>query len=148
MHRSRTYAIIIDTPEAEVSAAADFWSGVFGTRARPEPAEPQFQVLSRAIPGLVTAVQSVDAAARYHLDIETDDVAAEVARLVALGATEVATWLDCHVLRAPGGHLLCVIPVAGDPEVFRAEARTWPDQASGVDGVDPGAGKQPANGSG
>ncbi|GAB3968507.1 VOC family protein [Plantactinospora veratri] len=135
MHRSRTYAVIIDTPEAEVAAAANFWSGVFGTPARPEPDEPQFQVLSRAIPGLTTAIQSVDAPARYHLDIETDDVPAEVARLIALGATEVSTWLDCHVLRAPGGHLLCVIPVASDPELFRAQARTWPDPPSEPDGA-------------
>ena len=56
------------------------------------------------------AVQSVDDTARYHIDIETDDLAAEVARLTGLGATPVSQWLDCHVLRAPGGHLLCVIP--------------------------------------
>jgi len=34
--------------------------------------------------------------------------------------------VDCHVLRAPGGHLLCVIPVHGDPGVFTAQAITWP----------------------
>ncbi|MDG4791613.1 VOC family protein [Micromonospora sp. WMMD1102] len=136
MHRSRTYAVIIDIPEAEVGAGSAFWSGVFGTPARPEPNEPEFRSLRGAIPGLVTAIQSVDADARYHLDIETDDVAAEVARLVALGATEVAIWQECHVLRAPGGHLLCVIPVQSDPEVFRAEARSWPDQPADSDSSD------------
>lgn len=40
-------------------------------------------------------------------------------------ATAVSRWLDCHVLRAPGGHLLCVIPVASDPELFAATATRW-----------------------
>jgi hypothetical protein len=30
------------------------------------------------------------------------------------------------VLRAPGGHLLCVIPVHSDPGAFAAQATTWP----------------------
>jgi hypothetical protein len=29
-------------------------------------------------------------------------------------------------LRAPGGHLLCVIPVHSDPDAFKAQATTWP----------------------
>ena len=48
------------------------------------------------------------------------------ARLEALGAVEVSRWLDCHTLRVPGGHLLCVIPVHSDPETFATLARTWP----------------------
>ena len=83
-------------------------------------------MLTGALPELVAGVQSVDAAARYHVDIETDDVDAEVARLAALGAVEVARWLDCHVLRAPGGHLLCVVPVHSAPDLFTAHARVWP----------------------
>jgi len=35
-------------------------------------------------------------------------------------------WLECHVLRAPGGHLVCVLPVHGSPDVFKAHANTWP----------------------
>ena len=42
-----------------------------------------------------------------------------------LGATPVSRWLDCHVLRAPGGHLLRVVPVHGDPELFAQRARVW-----------------------
>ncbi|WP_182903312.1 VOC family protein [Microbispora sp. H10830] len=76
--------------------------------------------------GLPAAVQAIDGAPRYHLDIETDDVEAETARLAALGAMQVARWLDCHVLRVPGGQLVCVLPVASDPAVFAATARTWP----------------------
>ncbi|WP_151480536.1 VOC family protein [Streptomyces albicerus] len=126
MHRSRVYAVLIDTPEAEADSAASFWSAALGAASVPVPSEPQFTVLHEALPGLVTAVQAVDDLPRFHLDIETDDVEAETARLIALGAMQVAQWLECRVLRAPGGHLVCVIPVHSNPEVFEAQSRTWP----------------------
>jgi len=126
MHRSRVYALIIDTPQAEADEAAAFWSAALGARAQKLEAEPQFTSLHGALPDLVAAVQSVDDAPRYHLDIETDDVEAETARLIGLGATQVGRWLECRVLRAPGGHLLCVLPVESAPELFDAEAKTWP----------------------
>jgi Glyoxalase-like domain len=125
VHRSRVYALIVDVPERSAPDAVAFWSAALGTPARGVPDEPQFTDLPDVVPGLVTAVQSVDDAPRYHVDIETDELAAEVDRLVRLGATPVSRWLDCHVLRAPGGHLLCVIPVASDPEVFAATVRRW-----------------------
>jgi hypothetical protein len=71
-------------------------------------------------------VQAVDDAPRYHLDIETDDVAAETARLVALGAEVVNTHESWQVLRAPGGHLLCVVPVQSDRAFFAERSRSWP----------------------
>ena len=126
MHQSRVYALLIDTPEAEAALAAAFWSAALGATARPVPQEPQFTRLHQALPGLVTVIQAVDDAPRYHLDIETDNVEAETARLLALGAVQVSQWLECHVLRAPGGHLLCVIPVHSDPAAFKAQATTWP----------------------
>jgi hypothetical protein len=126
MHRTRVYAVLIDTPEAQAAEAASFWSAALGAAARVDKREPQFTVLPDALPGLVTVVQSVDDAPRFHIDIETDDVPAETARLLALGATEVSDWLECRTLRAPGGHLLCVVPVHSDPDYFAAHAHTWP----------------------
>ncbi|MFD7708911.1 VOC family protein [Streptomyces sp. NPDC059786] len=126
MHRSRTYALIIDTPRDEADGAVKFWAAALGVTASPFAPAPQFTTLHEALPGLITAVQAVDDAPRMHLDIETDDIEAEVARLVGLGAEPVSQWLECHVLRAPGGHLLCVLPVESDPEVFRAQANVWP----------------------
>lgn len=126
MHRSRVYAILIDTPEAEAAQAAAFWSAALGVPAQPFPPEPQFTTLHEALPGLVTAVQAVDDAPRFHLDIETDDVAAETARLLALGATQISQWQECHVLRVPGGHLVCVLPVESAREAFEAQANSWP----------------------
>jgi len=73
----------------------------------------------------VTAVQAVDDRPRYHLDFETDDVDAEAARLIGLGAVEKSRWLDCRTLQVPGGQLICVIPVHSDPEEFRQHAQLW-----------------------
>ena len=70
-------------------------------------------------------VQAVDDAPRYHLDIETDDVSAEVGRLIGLGATEMARRDGWTVLRALGGHLVCVVPVQSDPEFFSTNARSF-----------------------
>ncbi|WP_459644699.1 VOC family protein [Kineococcus sp. NUM-3379] len=125
MHRSRVSTLLIDAPAAEAPAAAAFWSAAVGVPARPVPQEEQFTSLPGAVPGLVVAVQAVDDAPRYHLDVETDDVDAETERLLGLGAVEVGRWLECRTLRAPGGHLLCVIPVHSDPGEFARHARVW-----------------------
>jgi hypothetical protein len=126
VHRSRLSTLLIDVPTAQAPAAAGFWSAALGVPARPAPGEEQFTDLPGSAPHLVVAVQAIDDQPRYHLDIETDDVAAETARLIGLGAVEVGRWLDCRTLRAPGGQLLCVIPRHSDAETFDAYARTWP----------------------
>ena len=125
MHRSRVSTVLIDVAAPDAPAAAAFWSAALGVPARPVPQEEQFTSLPGAVPDLVVAVQAVDDAPRFHLDVETDDVAAETERLLALGAVEVGRWLECRTLRAPGGHLLCVIPRHSDPEVFERHARTF-----------------------
>ncbi|MFC7816309.1 VOC family protein [Streptomyces sp. NPDC057367] len=126
MHRSRVYALLIDAPEAEAARAARFWAGAPGVEAAPFPPQPQFTTLHQALPGLVTAVQAVDDVPRIHLDIETDNPDAETARLTALGAEQVSQWEECRVLRVPGGHLVCVLPVESAREVFAARATVWP----------------------
>lgn len=126
MHRSRLSTLLIDAPSAQADASAGFWAGALGVPTSSPPDEPQYVSLRGAVPNLNIAVQRVEDAARYHLDIETDDVEAEVARLEALGAVEVSSWQGCHTLRVPGGHLVCVIPLHSDPDVFDALAHTWP----------------------
>lgn len=126
MHRSRISTLLIDAHRDDAQAAATFWRAAIGGDVRPQTDEEEFTALPDAVPGLVTAVQAVDDLPRYHLDIETDDLDAETSRLVALGAVEVSRWLDCRTLRAPGGHLVCVIPVHSDPAEFRAHAHVRP----------------------
>ena len=125
MHRSRLSTVLIDVPSGEAPAAAAFWSAALGVPAEPVAGEEQFTDLPGALPDLELAVQAIGEGPRYHVDIETDDVAAETARLLGLGAVEVGGWLDCRVLRAPGGQLLCVIPRHSDPAVFDRNARSW-----------------------
>ena len=62
---------------------------------------------------------------RVHLDIETDDVAAEVARVVSLGARVLEERPEGYtVLEDPAGLVFCVVGVQTDR--FDAEATTWP----------------------
>ena len=44
-----------------------------------------------------------------HLDIESDDIEAEVRRLEALGATKIEAIRTWVVMAAPTGHRFCVI---------------------------------------
>lgn len=126
MHRSRLSTILIDAPADAAGRSAGFWAAALGVPIHPSLDEVQFRSLPGAIPELVLAVQSVDDLPRYHVDIETDDVDAEAARLIGLGAVEVSRWLECITLGAPGGHLLCVIPLHSDAETFERLARAWP----------------------
>jgi hypothetical protein len=58
-----------------------------------------------------------------HLDIETDDVDAEVQRLEKLGAKKVQKIDTWWVMEAPTGQRFCVVRAKGSS--FAAAARTW-----------------------
>jgi len=57
-----------------------------------------------------------------HLDIETDDVEREVARLEGLGARRLRRVRDWWVLEAPTGQRFCVVPARGAEFARRAHA--------------------------
>ena len=128
MHRSRLAAIGIDCPTATALASARFWRGALTPDGGPvdgfDDADPYVEVGSCR--GAEVFVQRIgpDDLPRVHLDIETDDVAAEVARLEALGAErveQVSTW---WVLQDPAGQRFCVVrPQVAD---FPGDAATWP----------------------
>ena len=59
-----------------------------------------------------------------HLDIETDDVGAEVARLTRLGAKKLGMVRDWCVMEAPTGQRFCVVPHK-DRAGFTAGANSW-----------------------
>jgi len=126
MHRSRLSTILIDVDTENAADTARFWSAALGVPAQAVPDEAQFTSLPGAIPDLVLAVQAIEDTPRYHLDIETDNVTAETARLIQLGAVEVSRWLECRTLRAPGGQLICVIPRHSADATFDRLAHTWP----------------------
>ena len=64
-----------------------------------------------------------DGEARVHLDIETDDVDAEGARLEALGATRVEHGRSSWVMRDPADLLFCVVPPQTDD--LSGDAASW-----------------------
>lgn len=61
---------------------------------------------------------------RVHLDVHTDDVDAEVARLEALGASQVERLADWAVLRDPAGLPFCVVH-ASPGELDGPAVREW-----------------------
>jgi predicted enzyme related to lactoylglutathione lyase len=125
-HRSRLTAVMIDVPRASYEETVAFWGHAIGHLPVVEADDPDYASLGDATPGLELVVQAVgDITARVHLDIETDDVEAEVRRLTGLGATvleRIATWV---VMRDPAGTIFCVVRVE-HPEAFEVEAQTWP----------------------
>jgi hypothetical protein len=127
MHRSRLGGLIIDCEGGDLDAATEFWSRALGYPRRPSalPQDSGYGVLETAPDEPYIEVQRVDHPSRVHLDIETDDVAAEVARLEALGARRIKAVRDWVVMEAPTGHRFCVVP-ATRPE-FAARARVWSD---------------------
>ncbi len=123
MHRSRLHVVLIDSAPEHAAAEVAFWAAALGRAPQEEPGTP-FTVLSEIGSGQVLAHQRLDrGASRIHLDIETDDTEAEVARLTGLGATRVGQHGGCVQLRDPAGLILCVVPIQSDD--FDQHATVW-----------------------
>jgi len=123
MHRSQFAGLIIDCKTDDLEAAADFWSAALGY-SRKEKSEDDLYV------GLVTPadepyfeVQKVDHSSRVHLDIEADDIEAEVKRLEALGAQRIGNVKNWCVMEAPSGQRFCIVPSASSN--FVKTANEW-----------------------
>jgi hypothetical protein len=59
----------------------------------------------------IVEIQRVDHESRIHIDIETDDIPAEVGRLEKLGAKAVDRLERWVVMQAPTGQRFCVVRV-------------------------------------
>ena len=122
-HHSRLCAALVDVPDADFAATKEFWSGALGRPVDPDTKDPDYAELGEVMPGLHLMIQRIGGSARVHLDIETDDVDAEVARLEALGATKVEQVSTWQIMRDPSGQLFCVVrPQTAD---FPANATRW-----------------------
>jgi predicted enzyme related to lactoylglutathione lyase len=124
MHKSRLAGFIIDCRSDDLDAAAAFWSAALNLPVRPAAAhEPLYRVLETAADQPHLEVQQVQHESRVHLDIESDDIEAEVRRLEKLGARRIATVKSWCVLEAPTGQRFCVVrPQRPD---FPAKANSW-----------------------
>jgi hypothetical protein len=112
-HATRLVQVCIDAPERVHEQELRFWSEVTGWAVRPSdrpefggklyppdgPIRLLFQRLGSDDPGETT---------RAHLDLATDDMAREVERVVALGATRIGPGSGWYALRDPAGMAFCV----------------------------------------
>jgi catechol 2,3-dioxygenase-like lactoylglutathione lyase family enzyme len=125
MHRSRINGILIDCNVEDIGAAARFWAEALGRPIDADhPGTRDDYVMLETPPGeIAVQVQRVEHESRIHLDIETNDIPAEVARLENLGATvdkRLERWV---VMRAPSGQRFCVVRV--QCEGFEEKANNW-----------------------
>lgn len=125
MHKSQLAGFIIDCETDDLDAAAAFWSAALGLEPKKsdDPAEAAYVLLETQPEDQYIEVQKVDHASRVHLDIETDDIEAEVQRLEALGARRIGPVKRWVVMEAPTGQRFCVVlPQRGN---FEDSANIW-----------------------
>lgn len=110
-HHSRLAGIVLDCRVDDLAPHLEFWSRALGKPAGAlyEDGDGRYARLATADDEPIILLQKVPHPSHVHLDIETDDVDAEVARLEGLAARrveQVGTW---WVMEAPSGHRFCVV---------------------------------------
>ncbi|HEX2668160.1 MAG TPA: VOC family protein [Gammaproteobacteria bacterium] len=113
MHHSRLCALLIDCKTDDVDAAAEFWGAALGWPVDPKHpgSRGNYRMLETPPDEPIVEIQKVEHESRVHIDIETDDIPAEVKRLQKLGATVVAELPRWVVMQAPSGQRFCVVRV-------------------------------------
>ena len=125
MHRSRINGVLIDCNVDDIEEAARFWAEALGRPVDPDHpgTRGDYVMLETPRGEWSVQIQRVDHESRVHIDIETDDIPAEVARLEKLGAT-VDTHLERWVvMKAPSGQRFCIVRVQRDG--FDENANDW-----------------------
>jgi predicted enzyme related to lactoylglutathione lyase len=117
MHRSRLCHFVIDVSDLDSGVA--FWSAALNATEELVPAISSHIYRKLRIPDCETRIllqKTSDAKTskeRMHLDLEADDVEAEVRRLESLGATrwdhQRERGFDFWVLRDPWQNEFCVL---------------------------------------
>jgi hypothetical protein len=128
MHRSRLCTVVIDCKTEDLDAAARFWSSALGKEAAPLSGDnANYRELKTGDDEMILLVQKVDHPSRVHLDIEADDIEAEVKRLEALGAKRIEFIRTWWVMEAPTGQRFCVVRPQREGRVG-PHANTWPQE--------------------
>src|SRR5215510_2213208 len=124
-HYSRRDMVVIDVPAAHHAREVEFWQAATGQTLTRNERRPEYHgaLLPGRRFGLLT--QRLDeGTARVHLDIHTDDLEAEVARLERLGAQRVTQVHSWWIMRDPAGLPFCVLPDAPG-SLDGANAHRW-----------------------
>ncbi|HXA69416.1 MAG TPA: VOC family protein, partial [Stellaceae bacterium] len=97
MHQSRLCALLIDCKTSDVDEAARFWGEALGRPVdlKHPNSRGNYRMLETPPDEPIVEIQRVTHESRVHIDIETDDIPAEVARLEKLGAKVVDRLKRC-----------------------------------------------------
>lgn len=111
MHHSRLCALLIDCNTADIDQAARFWAEALGRPidAHHAGSRGNYRMLETPPDEPIVQIQRVGHESRIHLDIETDNIPAEVDRLEKLGASVVSRLERWVVMQSPTGQRFCVV---------------------------------------
>ncbi len=111
MHKSRLAAMVIDCEVEDIETANRFWGQALGYALKPSDESWADKYVHLKVPDDQphVLIQKVSHSSRVHLDIETDNIEAEVKRLESLGARTVEHFPRWVVMEAPTGHRFCVV---------------------------------------
>lgn len=111
MHKSRLAALVIDSKVDDIEKANLFWEQALGLECvrSDEEWSSRYSHLKAPDEHPHILIQKTTHESRVHLDIETDDINAEVARLEIIGAKVIEFFERWVVMEAPTGHRFCVV---------------------------------------
>ena len=110
-HYSRLSKIVIDVPPADHDRELAFWSAATGQPLAQFERHPEYHGAAVCGQEVWLLIQRLDdGPGRVHIDIHTDDPAAEIARLEKLGAELVRQAHSWWIMRDPAGLPFCVVP--------------------------------------
>lgn len=108
----RLAGLFFDVPADDEMAEVAFWAEVFGAEPGSSDDGDEYTPLvgGHGAPFIVEVQRLGTGHARFHIDVESDDVDADADRLEALGATRVEKISRWWVMRDPAGLTFCIVP--------------------------------------
>jgi hypothetical protein len=111
-HYSRLLKVVIDAPPELHDQELAFWQDALGQEL-PEIYSAEYHGAILRGHSLMLLMQRLETGEpRVHLDIHTDDLNAEVARLERLGAKRLQKVQAWWVMQDPAGLPFCVLPIS------------------------------------
>lgn len=123
-HRSRLVQVCIDSPADVHDAELAFWHELLGEDGWAPSDSPEFggkwhDGAGSPLQLLWQRLDEPTGPVRAHFDLGTDDLEAETARLLRLGAEDLAPGRGWHALRDPLGLAFCVTRNSPEQSLIR-----------------------------
>ena len=123
MHKSRLGTVIVDCQTDDLDREASFWAAALGASVKQRDDDGRYIKLDSKPEDTQVLLQKVEHPSWIHIDIETDDIEAEVKRLESIGARIVEVMERWTVMEAPSKHRFCIIgPIRAG---FEENANVW-----------------------